>query len=414
MTRYLSEALEAQEPWFSRGLTKLEAASGHPSDDIRFSEEVMRAARAKIQKLGLDPRDTTGKELYEALKQRLKEDDQRLIKRLRTLAAQEINAEADTSAGLALAINKLPNTKHCFALKNPKLKSLLKATPPKKTMKRLGYRSIDSLLKHEPAALVLAAAVLSESSTWQKRFVAQYRSLIASDFEGRTISILQPTSGRWLDISREEVDRLKHNIIAFKELGTVIVLPLPKGLPPGGVTASLALSLHEINEIRAASTFLKLSQVKTNFGELVVQVSQSEPLLSSDLLDEPVSWNLLHRYYSRAAEHFSEALFEPYLQLEDMVWPSIEKMLASIEPSFAFWQNTTHLGLLHDRRPVSLNLIDSALNLCNDLPLEQRLAHYFKKSLWQELLMSYLKHEPAHAAVVGQLQPAMAEERVLA
>src|SRR5688572_28124878 len=75
MTRFLSDALGAQEPAFSSSIRQLEHAAGSPSADIRLTAEVMQRMRAKIGELGLDPNDTTGPELYRALHERLRRDE---------------------------------------------------------------------------------------------------------------------------------------------------------------------------------------------------------------------------------------------------------------------------------------------------------------------------------------------------
>src|SRR5205814_6563496 len=75
MTRYLSEGLGAAEPRFSQDIVALEHAGGMPSTDIRLTGEIMQRMREKIAALGLDPKDTTGPELYEALHGRLRADE---------------------------------------------------------------------------------------------------------------------------------------------------------------------------------------------------------------------------------------------------------------------------------------------------------------------------------------------------
>lgn len=412
MTRFLSQALQAEEPYFRLGLQRLERANGNPSSDIRLSAEVNHISKQKLLELGLDPHDTTPHELFAALQRRVSEDDARLTKVLRTRAATHISAEADVVAGMAHVIKDLPDSRRCFALKASSLKALLKAVPPKKAMKQLGYRSLDSFLKHEAPVLILAAAWLSEGESWQKRCLDQYKKLQPRDFENRNIAILQPDSKRWQELAAKTVDQNRHNILCFKEVGTLIFLPLPKDIPEGAVTASLSLGLHELNEIRAGSTFLKLCQVKSNFGHMVRTVASDEPHLSSQMLDQPVPWHLVQRYYSRLTDRFREEVFEPYLQIEDMVWRPVEKVLSSIEPSFNFWHNTDYLGLLDGHRPVSFNLLDSALSFCNNLPYEQRAVHFFQRSLWHELLLRYLKHQPVEDTVLSELQPAT--EKVLA
>jgi hypothetical protein len=87
-----------------------------------------------------------------------------------------------------------------------------------------------------------------------------------------------------------------------------------------------------------------------------------------------------------------------------MSWHSIEKVLHYIDPSLGFWRHTTHLGLLHDHEPVSMNVIDAALNFCNQLPFERRIMQYYRQSLWHELVIRYLKHDNVEQSVVSGLQ----------
>lgn len=410
MTRFLSESLQAPEPFFRIGLRRLESANGHPNADIRLSAEVVQAAKAKMRELGLDPATATASELYRALQTKVALDDAQLAKTLRTRAATHVNAEADLVSGMIHALKELPASKHCYALKSSQLKTLIKQLPPKKTMKRLGYRSLDSMLKHEPPLLILSAAWLVEGEAWQKHLLEQYKKLRPSDFEERAIQIIQADgSKRWRELAAEIVDQSRHNLLCFKEMGALVLLPLPTKLQPGVATAGFSLALHELNEIRAASSLLKLARVRSDFGRVVQTVASDESRFDSQFLDQSVPWNLIQRYYSRLSHLFREDLFEPHLERADMVWQPIEDSLATIEPSFAFWRSTAHLGLLHDRQLVSLNLIDTALNYCNHLPFEQRVAHYFQRSLWHELLLNYLNRESVEQTVLAQLQPELAE-----
>lgn len=412
MTRFLSASLQAKEPQFGLGLRKLEMANGQPAADIRLSSEIIQALPAKLQQLALDPRNTTPQELYRALQEKVRVDDARLTKYLRTQAAHHVSAEADVVAGMVHAIKRLPDTRECFALKTSVLKSVLKTTPPRRAIKQLGYRSVDSCLKHEAPLLILASGWLIEGPAWQKRLLDQYKKLQPRDFENRQLIVLQPTSERWTKLAQGIVEQRRHNLVGFREMGALLFLPLPKNVEPGVVTASLSLALHEVNEISAASTFLKLSQVRTEFSQCVCTVASGEAHLGSQLLDQPVPWHLIQRYYARLGHHFRAEVFEPYLQLEDMVWQPIEETLAKLDAGFSFWQNTAHLGKLDGHRPVSLNLLDVALNLCNRLPYEQRLAHYFQRSLWHELLLRYLHRHPVEQSVLAEVQPQLAPETV--
>ncbi len=66
--------------------------------------------------------------------------------------------------------------------------------------------------------------------------------------------------------------------------------------------------------------------------------------LAVRLFDQPVSWQLIQRYYSELAEQFREAVFEPHVRLEDMAWHSVERSLSAIDPDLGFWEGSAHLG----------------------------------------------------------------------
>lgn len=408
MTRWLSEVLQAPEPAFRHSLRKLEAANGHPNTDIRFSVAAQQEAGAKLRELGLDPRDTTAKELYHALQARIADDDARLVKRLRTEAAQHVSAEGRVDDGLVRVVRQAASKQACLALKAASLKALLRAQTPKKAMRQLGYRSLDSLLKHESPALIVAAAWLTEGDAWQRRWIDQYAKLKPNDFETRPLSVLQPTGKKWPALAAQVARDRQHNLLVFKELATMVVLPLPDEAPSGAATASLALALHALNDIRASSSFLKLSQVRPDFGQQVKTVAIDEPRLLARELDEPVAWRLIQNFYSRLQDKEELVAFGPHVTAEDLDWDDVEQTLAEIEPRFAFWQRSGHLAWLHQRAPVSLNLVDVALNYCNARSFEHRLTHYFQQSIRHELLLHYLKHDTVEQTVLAELAPAAA------
>ncbi len=408
MSRILSEILGAPELQMRLGIQKLERASGHDSADIRLTSELLRASKVKLHELGLNPHDTTGPELYQALAQRLKTDDERLKTALQAASKQD-----DVIVAVADALKRINIPRSCFGLKSVVAKKLLQKSPPKKAMKQLGYRSLDSMLKHESVAAIFAAAHSLESATWRKSLTDKYKQLKPQDFESRDIAIVQPSSARWQKLGVQIATDKKHLVLGFKELGAIVLLPLPADTPEAITTASLVLALHEMNEIRAASTFLKLCQVKPDFGTTVHDVVTSEPEVSVDVLSQPVGWQVIQRYYSRFKASFESDMFE-HLHEDDLSWHSIEHALTELEPSMAFWQDTDALTHLYEHQPVSFNIIDVALAYCNQLPYADRIVHYGRISLWHELLLRYLKHEHVEQTMLSQLQPQLVTEPALA
>lgn len=400
MTRFLSRALGALEPTFSQGIQQLEQAAGRPGTDIRLTADIMRRTRDKIAELGLDPNDTTGQEFYSALQERLKRDEQTVRATLGIAA----NAEPDeVISRIQQFLEKHDAPSACFALKTSVAKKLLKKKPPKVAMKRLGYRSVDSMLKHESPAQLYAAALMVEPASWHKIYREQYAKLTPSDFETRAISLTHPSSKKWLDLAHQFVAQERHNILSFRELGAVVLLPIDHAVDGLAIT-TLLLVLEEYNGIRAHSSYAKLQQVKPDFGKRLQESSVTEPYTSATLAGQPVPWRMIQRYYARFTDAYHPEIFEPHVQPEDLQWSSGERTLASLAPTLRFWEGGEHLGLLDETgQVVSCNALDVALSYVNHLPFQDRIVHFMRDNLWHELMTHYMNQENLEAAVHQQL-----------
>lgn len=412
MTRVLAELLGQTGPSFHLNLRQLEHGAGRPSHDIRLTTDVLQGVQRKLRELGMDPSDTQGQELYALLGARLYEDEKRF-----TTAIQANSPKSDDPiAHVAHAIEREVADRQSFSLKNTVAKRLLKANIPKKTMKALGYRSADSMLKHESVGSLYAAAILIESDQWLKKQLTAYGKLKGSDFENRKVSIEHPTSKRWQALADSVIAKRRHNIVSFKELGTVVLLPLPQERPPLVTLTTAVLTLHAINEIYAASTFLKLHHVQSNFGVIAKKVASEELTLTVGLLDQPLSWQVVQRYFARMSQTIKTDLFEPVLHIDDFVWHSVEAVLGRIDEGLEFWKGTAPLAMHHGSTATSCNLTDQLLSHCNRLPYESRVFQYFQHELHQELSLRYINHNRLEQALTGQFgrQLSTAAEPVIA
>jgi hypothetical protein len=75
MSKFLGQLLEAQEPMFTHGMMRLEKSTGMGGVDLRLIADVIERAHKVMRKLGLDPKDTTGHELYASLRSYVKHND---------------------------------------------------------------------------------------------------------------------------------------------------------------------------------------------------------------------------------------------------------------------------------------------------------------------------------------------------
>lgn len=384
---------------FAQSIEQLERASGRPSADIRLSSEMMQQARAKIAQLGLDPKDTTGPELYEALHARLQQDEMRVRA---ALGITEQATSAETIHRVQQFLDRLDMPKSCFAIKSSVARRLIKTKPPRVAMKHLGYRSLDSMLKHETPAQLYAAALMFEGPQWHKSFREQYAKLQPGDFEQRNMSIAFPATKRWEKAAADYTATTHQNMVNFRELGAIVLLPIAENID-GLAMTMLLLVLNSMNDIRAFSSFTKLQQVRPNFGKIMQDASSGEPLTSAQLAGKPVSWRTIQRYYARFKDAYHAEVFEPHVQPEDLEWHHAEDVLAKLEPSLDFWQDTQALCMLHDGEPVSFNVLDVALSTCNHLSFSERIVHFVRDNLWHELMLRYLNQHNLEEAVQRQL-----------
>jgi hypothetical protein len=398
MTRILSELLGAREPAFQQGIKQLEMASGGAAEDIRLTTEIMHGMQAHLRQLGLDPLDTTGRELYAALMQRVREDNH-IFQEMLGISASDVHI----TGAVEHFVRSLDMSKEVFALKPVAAKRLLRKQPPKRAMKQLGYRSVESMLKHEACSLIFTAAHLLEGAPWHKAIVQAYKHLTPADFECRDVQVLAPTSSRWEKLAQEYVSQARQNVIGLRELGAVVLLPLPAMRVEAAPFAITLLTMQAINDITTASTYLKMHQVRPDFGNVVAAMSRNEPLTKAEIAGSLLPWKVVHRYFARNPEAYSPHLFEPHVHQEDLRWHSAEDLLSELHPRFHFWQGTAHLGLLSKGDAVSMNVIDAVLSFCNKLPYEQRFVRYVRGHIWHELMLRYMRQANIERTVHDQL-----------
>ncbi|CAN5170069.1 hypothetical protein BH09PAT3_BH09PAT3_0620 [soil metagenome] len=410
MTRILSELLQASEPHFRLQLGQLERASGHNNVDIKLSVEVVQAAKQKIRDLCLDQHDTTSEELYHALLERVSADDRRLERALRTRAATYVSAEADLTAGVLHALQDEAKGISGMGIKSATLKRLLKKTPPKRLLKTLGYRSLDAMLRHESPILLAAAAQNLESAAWRRTWNDAYKQLRPADFESHALQVLSPTDRRWQSLTDKMITEHAHTVLVLPEMSAIILLPLPASRPSGMVVATMAFALHELNTIAAAGNYLRASQVHGDFGIRVQAVASGRVQLEAPFMPQAMPWHLVQQYFATTKAAINEDIFGPYVQSADFYWHNVEQKLEQLCPSMAFWQNTNYLTLLQEGQAVSMNIVDAAINCCNQVRYESRSAYHAQQALWSELTLRYLDHTSIEQAVASVLHPQLALE----
>lgn len=400
MSRVLSQLLDAKEPVFTMALNQLEEKSGHPSVDVRLTSGISAKVHQKIREVGLDPNDTTGKELYHALQALVALHDEYLTRAIGTSTTATLDEQFER---IKETVDDLPIPNKAWVMKHAVAKRLLKNNPPKKVMKQLGYKSIDSMLKREHIGEIYAATRFLETPTWMRKLVRSYGKLGPSDFEVRPVEVLVLDKKRFGDSAQKFIFERKHNITHLKELGVILILPLPIERMRGATITILPFVLHYINEIRSYSAFFKMQQVRPDFGDVLVETILDDPAKGAKIGNHDIHWRIIQRHFGVQNPKSHPELFEPHVQPEDLHWRKAESVLYWLEPALKFWEELDYIAMLNSDGIVPLGLMDNAVSFCNGLEYGQQSVGHFRASLWNELYAQYIGQEMFESQVLSQL-----------
>lgn len=398
MCRILAELLQENKTLLSADMMRLEMASGQNSIDVKLTAEILRKVRQKTRELGLDPKDTNGKELYNSLNNIISTHDSFINKRL----GLDYSSPEEYIAKIIKSTLSLDVPKKVWGIKPAVLKKLLSKSPPKNVMKILGYRSSDSMLKRENPNVILALSKICESNKWTSKYYSLYRELIPNDFEDRSVEILDLSDKNKFSALLEYTKKEFSNIYGLKEAGAVAVLPLPIMPRPGFTIAMLSLLLHSISDVRLHSAFYKLHQIKHDFGDVVSESALSHKAGHVLITGVNFDWRSVREHFGRSYHNHPEVL-EPHVSHEDLCWKKGEELLYRLEPALHFWSDMEYVGEMHDGLPVSFNIIDVAINCVNHIPYEQRTYIHMQEALGNEIFVRYMGTPALEAQAIKEL-----------
>ncbi len=406
MSQHLHKLLGIPASRLNSVVQRLEKTTGNSGTDVRLTAEIIGKAHLTVRSLGLDPQDSTPSELHASLCHLLELHDGFMRDHIGIgddMQPDEIVERASRY------VQKLHVPKLVWVAKKSVIKKYLKNVPPRRTMKKLGYRSADSMIKREPTVNILAIAAEIESKSWHDKYYAQYDSLRPIDFEERNIEIIHPTSRHWREVGAEMSSKIQSNILTVKELGAVVVLPLPRREWPVVCLTIFALTLLAMHELRVYSSFFKLQTMSHSFGSDIVRaVTRGNDALSADLGPDDVHWRVLHNFFADTGLEDHPEFFQPHLTVEDFALRKVEDVLIGIEPAFQFWKDAEFVGGFYadDPSPVSFNILDAIINCSNNVSVDDRVITNMQSALWDELLVRYLGSQHVRSIVLKQLSGA--------
>lgn len=389
MSRKLSKLLGRPENLVTEAIQKLEELSGWQSTDVKLLYEINHKLREKIGQLGLDPNDTTGQELYYSLVNRYKADD---LKLAHALGLSDRNHQ-DSLDRVFKTANQYFSGQKTFALKNSVAKKILLDNPPKKLMKILNYRSIESILKRENTAELFFAAPLSESTRWLKNFKKSVKNLKAMDFEEKDLELIS-------------LDNRLNKVLATNFVGPDIMtgsIFINTTSSDAGSPSRSLVSIHRaVEEVVDGGRALQSLQWTKHFPKQVEAVLRNDYTYSSaSIANEKVSWRLINKQFARSLTNEDILLNTDDKSLSDK---PASRFLSSINRDFNWWSGTEHIGIAYENLPLSFHIADVARSAESKVAYAERYAKHMATSLWDELVDRYIHYPGVEKHLLSQLE----------
>lgn len=375
-------------------LENWERQAGRAGHDLLLQSDMRARARSAIEELGLDPDDTASKELYFALLERARRDNDWLSGQI---GVSKTDSPGVTADKILAWLDRRTGSPEVWMCKPSFVRSLLKKQPPKALLKALGLRSAESMLKRNNVAEVLTLAYGLETADWKKRFTARFKTSSAADFTLKRIDfcIVRPPRAARLKKAGYPVEQL---IVPNYQLGAVVVIPPPRRFSLDVLT--LAASLYEaVYELRKHSPLYRVLAVRKDFAARFTDICQFGMAAATRAISD-IGWNVLHRHLV-GNEYVAARLEQPHLAKDDLAAESALDMLAKMDGRFGFWKGLEYVFYAPaGHRPVSLNLIDVVLNGGNQRGYSAAGYPYGRQRLWEELWARYLSSDAVLEATI--------------
>lgn len=381
-SRVISGIFDAKEPEFSHRISDLERLSGGSSHDIRMLVDTIHHFKNLSKRLNLDHEDTTPDELYHSLVIQSKKDSEKLAERL---GIKESDTPAQVAAKCAAYLEKRTGWRKFWCVKQSVLKRQLKSNPPKRTMKILGFRSVDSLLKREPAVQTLILAKIIEGPGWQKNYVDQAGAMTNSDFDEQNITIKIISPGRLVSLKKTEID-LRRIVYSSEESSDIIIAPSARRFE-GDVMFYFDTIINHINGIINRSAFYRYKGLQPDFFETLKSIREGG-FKRVSFINWPIRWSaVMHSIQHHGNRKLAERL-DLNIPAHDLFGLSTEREMQQ----FGIWEN----GLVYSDKIgslVSTHLSDAIINAVNRNNFESSYNEFGKNRLYDELFSRYLAHE---------------------
>ena len=375
MTQFLIRLFEAPALDFHRHIAAMESKFGARSVDIQLTNRINVDSKTILPHLSLEA-DTLPKELYHSLNQYLSQENN-LIET--TLGLTQENLPEQVVKTIVDFVHSNKMLRPSFFAKPAKLKSFIKKHPPKKVMKMLGYRSVDSLMKREASGFIISLARDIEGSDWQKEYLKFCSNFIGSDcsIQDIHVSIISARTRKHLDADKVDLSYL---VRMSPESGSLSLVPPANRFKNDTITYAMAI-LDGIYQLRLQGNYYNYISFGKDFGKKYAKALFGG--IRSGTGDEnSIMWPALYKQVARTE------LDEPLI-IDDVIEKPAQLIMKHFKLTLP-WDRFDDV-VYGDKDLVSLNLMDVVTNSSNNFYFDQRYIHSAQQEIWDKLSYEFLK-----------------------
>lgn len=409
MSKTLSYLLGVDNQDFASFIHRVEQVTLNSGVDVRLTAEIITKSREAVKGLKLDPKDSTFEEVYWSLRSKALNDDEALRQSMNIASAKHDQTYSSTNtakatSSIAKSLNTLLHHERVISVQPSAIKRILKAVPPKKTLKILSFRSISSVLRREDPRCLYALATQFESESWKKQVHAHLKRLNAKDVMEQSPEIIA--------MPKEWVEKLENNefskvCLTVPEIGIVLLLPSVPLSTGGTVLLTSAIALQAIQTMVVESLPYRSQALSTGLESLIPEIAVGHLNLLESIHGMQPSWQAVYRLLASQEKQLPEFEFV----LQDLSWEATETKLSTLSSDLDYWVDKHYLGYVTKGLPLSFHVIDVCVSEVLQKTWGEHIVSHMRASLWNELQLRYLQHETFERAVVQQLT--LAQELVL-
>lgn len=396
MPHRLARLLGKMSGGFEHLIQTVESTIDGRAIDVGLLGEIAQKAAELKHQMRLDPHDTTAQELYHVLLSRIRDDNHQLAC---SLSGKHPNAVSEMSPLILKSLQASSRAYDCFAIKPAVLKRILKANPPRETMKQLHYRSIASMLKHEQPEMITVMSRYLEDAVWQQRHNDELATVEPTDMISRRPIVLSLDKAALIKAFEPTMQR-HHLVLHAKEAGIVALVPTSRKVIECYTIRTVALMMYYLQELGSLNTLGKLLLGQPDFGTRYADAVARDHDNHIQVAGYPVHWRSMHHAVTIHGDH--EA-FEPSVARHEWRYQSLNDSLQPLLADNAPWSGMSSIVVPYET-PLSAHIVDIAIDASYDRAFEDRSLKYARRELEHELLRRYLAHPRVQTVVLSRLR----------